>query len=55
MKLVGATGKTAAQVARELSIDHTTLGNWVEADNAQQVEREISKEAAVLFVTESTS
>lgn len=29
VELVRATGKTIAQVARDLSINDTTLGNWV--------------------------
>jgi len=50
VELVRATGKPVAEVARDLSINDTTLGNWVKADNA---EREILKKAA-FFVTEST-
>ncbi len=36
VELVKATGKTIAQVARELSINDTTLGNWVKADTAER-------------------
>ena len=36
VELVGATGKTIAQVARDLSINDTTLGNWVKADNTER-------------------
>ena len=68
VELVRGAGKTIAEVARDLSINDTTLGNWVEADNAERaeltrlrrenaklkVEREILKKAAAFFVTEST-
>ncbi len=84
VELVRATGTPIAQVARDLSINDTTLGNWVKADNAERgvpdgsgllpltaaeraeltklrrenaklrVEREILKNAAAFFVTEST-
>ncbi len=36
VELVRATGKTVAEVARDLSINDTTLGNWVKADNAER-------------------
>jgi len=36
VELVKATGKTIAQVARELSINDTTLGNWVKADATER-------------------
>lgn len=36
VELVRATGKTIAEVARELSINDTTLGNWVHADDAER-------------------
>lgn len=36
VELVRATGKTVAQVARDLSINDTTLGNWVKADAAER-------------------
>src|SRR3954452_18741834 len=35
VELVRATGKTIAEVARDLSINDTTLGNWVHADDAE--------------------
>ena len=31
VELVRATGKTIAEVARDLQINDTTLGNWVKA------------------------
>ena len=34
VELVKATGKTVAEVARNLQINDTTLGNWVKADRA---------------------
>ncbi len=36
VELVRATGKTIAEVARELSMNDTTLGNWVHADDAER-------------------
>ena len=36
VELVRATGKTIAEVARDLSINDTTLGNWVHADDAER-------------------
>ena len=83
VELVRATGKTVAEVARDLQINDTTLGNWVKADRAERgepdgsgllpltaeraeltrlrrgnaklkTEREILKNAAAFFVTEST-
>jgi len=36
VELVRATGKPVAGVARDLSINDTTLGNWVKADNAER-------------------
>jgi transposase len=36
VELVRATGKTIAEVARDLSINDTTLGNWVKADDAER-------------------
>ena len=36
VELVRAPGKTIGQVARDLSINDTTLGNWVKADNAER-------------------
>ncbi len=35
VELVRATGKTVAEVARDLQINDTTLGNWVRADHAE--------------------
>jgi transposase len=51
VELVRATGEPIAQVARDLQINDTTLGNWVKADDA---EREILKKAAAFFATQST-
>ena len=36
VELVRASDKTVAEVARDLSINDTTLGNWVKADNAER-------------------
>jgi transposase len=36
VELVRSTGKTIAQVARDLSINDTTLGNWVKADQSER-------------------
>lgn len=36
VELVRATGKTVAEIARDLSINDTTLGNWVKADAAER-------------------
>ncbi len=36
VELVRATGKTVAEVARDLQINDTTLGNWVKADRAER-------------------
>ena len=79
--MVRETGKSIAEVARDLGINEGTLGNWLSADrrrrgeqredqvseseraelvrlrrdNAQlRMEKEILKEAAAFFVTEST-
>jgi transposase len=38
VELVRATGKTIAEVARDLKINDTTLGNWVKADRAERGE-----------------
>ena len=35
MELVKASGKTVAEVARDLKISATTLGNWVKADRSE--------------------
>ena len=42
VELVKATGKTVAEVARDLSIYNTTLGNWVKADRAERGEPDSS-------------
>ena len=36
VELVKVSGKTVAEVARDLKINDTTLGNWVKADRAEQ-------------------
>ena len=84
VQLVAASTKTVAEVARDLGINDTTLGNWVKADRAERgvadesgllpltaaeraeltrlrrenttlrSEREILKEAAAFFATESS-
>jgi len=36
VELVRATRKPVAQVARDLQINDTTLGNWVKADDAER-------------------
>ncbi len=36
VELMRVSDKTVAQVAHELSINDTTLGNWVKADNAER-------------------
>lgn len=36
VELVRATGKSVAEVARDLQINDTTLGNWVKADQAER-------------------
>jgi transposase len=35
VELVAASGKTVAEVARDLGINDTTLGTWVKADRAE--------------------
>jgi transposase len=35
VELVRATGKTIAEVARDLQINDTTLGNWVKAERGE--------------------
>ena len=42
VELVRATGKTVAEVARDLQINDTTLGNWVKADRAERGEPDSS-------------
>ena len=42
VELVKATGKTVAEVARDLQINDTTLGNWVKADRAERGEPDSS-------------
>jgi transposase len=42
VELVRATGKTIAEVARDLQINDTTLGNWVKADRAERGEPDSS-------------
>ena len=41
-ELVRATGKTIAEVARDLQINDTTLGNWVKADRTERGEPDSS-------------
>jgi transposase len=36
VELVRATGKRIAEVARDLQMDDTTLGDWVKADRAER-------------------
>jgi transposase len=36
VEMVRATGRSIAEVARDLSINDTTLGNWVKADQAER-------------------
>ena len=36
VELVRASDKTIAEIARELQINDTTLGNWVRADQAER-------------------
>jgi transposase len=35
VELVKASNKTVAEVARDLGINDTTLGNWIRADQAE--------------------
>ncbi|HSU36645.1 MAG TPA: transposase [Propionibacteriaceae bacterium] len=35
VELVRSSGKSVAEVARDLQINDTTLGNWVRADHAE--------------------
>jgi transposase len=50
VELVKASGKTVAEVARDLQINDTTLGNWVKADRA---ERGVPDESGLLPLTAS--
>ena len=36
VELVKVSGKTVAEIARDLKINDTTLGNWVKADRAER-------------------
>ncbi len=47
VELVKATGKTIAEVARDLQINDTTLGNWVKADRAERGEPDEQRTAAL--------
>ena len=42
VELVRATGRTVAEVARDLQINDTTLGNWVKADRVERGEPDSS-------------
>src|SRR3954471_13964742 len=42
VELVRVTGKTVAEVARDLQINDTMLGNWVKADRAERGEPDSS-------------
>ncbi len=42
VELVRATGKTSAEVARDLQIQDTTLGKWVKAHRAERDEPDSS-------------
>lgn len=48
VELVKASGKTVAEVTRDLNINDTTLGNWVKADRA---ERGVPHETGLLPLT----
>jgi transposase len=50
VELVKASDKTVAEVARDLQINDTTLGNWVKADRA---ERGVPDESGLLPLTAS--
>lgn len=36
VELVKVSGKTVAEIARDLKINDTTLGNWTKADRAER-------------------
>jgi len=40
VRIVRETGKSVAQVARDLGINSGTLGNWVDRDRAERGEKE---------------
>jgi transposase len=40
VRIVRETGKSIAQVARELGINEGTLGNWISKDRVERGERE---------------
>ena len=42
VELVKASDKTVAEIARDLGINDTTLGNWVKADRAERGEPDSS-------------
>ena len=42
VELVRATGKTVAEIARDLQINDTTLGNWCRADRTERGEPDTS-------------
>ena len=42
VELVKATGKTVAEVVRDLQINDTTLGNWCRADRTEPGEPDTS-------------
>jgi transposase len=50
VELVKASGKTVAEVARDLSFNDTTLGNWIKADRA---ERGVPDQSGLLPLTAS--
>jgi transposase len=39
VELVGTTGRPIAEIARELGIHDSTLGNWVKQDRIDRGER----------------
>src|SRR4028118_2406540 len=48
VELVKASGKTVAEVARDLQINDTTLGNWVKAE---WTDRGFADETGLLLLT----